>query len=92
VCPLAGSSFGRNNVQCTGFEWQVLSTDHFDISCYPERKAVAEQGADRAADRYMVTRDLSLLQERDRMGKGAALAVVGMEVSFGIFTYFLLSP
>jgi hypothetical protein len=48
-------------------------------------------GADRAADQYLVTRDPSLLQERDRMDNGAALAVVGMQVSLGLFMYFLLS-
>lgn len=48
-------------------------------------------GADRAADQYMVTRDPSLLDERDRMDRGAALAVVGMQVSIGFLTYFLLS-
>lgn len=48
-------------------------------------------GADRAADQYLVTRDPSLLQKRDKMDKSAALAVVGLQVTLGLFMYFLLS-
>lgn len=37
--------FGRNKVQYTEFQWQVLKTDHFDIYYYPEMEALAERGA-----------------------------------------------
>jgi hypothetical protein len=47
--------------------------------------------ADRAADQYLITRDPSLIQERDRNDASAALAVVGLQVSLGFFMYFLLS-
>ena len=45
-------SFGRNKVQYTEFEWQVLSTDHFDIYYYPEMKDLAERGAFFAEEAY----------------------------------------
>lgn len=37
--------FGRNKVQYTDFDWQILRTEHFDIYYYPEMKGLAEQGA-----------------------------------------------
>lgn len=37
--------FGRNKVQYTQFEWQVLKTEHFDIYFYPEMRELAERGA-----------------------------------------------
>jgi hypothetical protein len=37
-------SFGRNKVQYTAFDWQVLKTEHFDIYFYPEMKTLAERG------------------------------------------------
>jgi hypothetical protein len=37
--------FGRNKVQYTDFDWQVLRTDHFDIYYYPEMEELAEHGA-----------------------------------------------
>ena len=50
--------FGRNKVQYTDFEWQVLRTEHFDIYYYPEMKNLAEQGAFFAEESY------KLLQSR----------------------------
>ncbi len=44
--------FGRNKVQYTDFEWQVLKTDHFDIYYYPEMKELAERGAFFAEEAY----------------------------------------
>jgi hypothetical protein len=46
--------FGRNKVQYTNFEWQVLKTEHFDIYYYPEMKALAERGAFFAEESYKV--------------------------------------
>jgi len=37
--------FGRNKVQYTQFEWQILKTEHFDIYFYPEMRDLAERGA-----------------------------------------------
>lgn len=37
--------FGRNKVQYTNFEWQILKTEHFDIYYYPEMEELAERGA-----------------------------------------------
>ncbi len=37
--------FGRNKVQYTQFEWQILKTEHFDIYFYPEMRELAERGA-----------------------------------------------
>ncbi|MGA1361014.1 MAG: hypothetical protein ACO32Z_07495, partial [Gemmatimonadaceae bacterium] len=31
-----GGYFGQNHVQFRTFEWQVLTTEHFDIHYYPE--------------------------------------------------------
>lgn len=44
--------FGRNKVQYTEFEWQVLRTEHFDIYYYPEMKELAEIGAAFAEESY----------------------------------------
>lgn len=44
--------FGRNKVQYTQFEWQILKTDHFDIYFYPEMKELAERGAYFAEEAY----------------------------------------
>ena len=40
-----GFYFGRNKVQYTDFQWQILKTDHFDIYYYPEMEELAERGA-----------------------------------------------
>jgi len=44
--------FGRNKVQYTDFEWQVLRTEHFDIYYYPEMQQLAERGAFFAEESY----------------------------------------
>jgi hypothetical protein len=44
--------FGRNKVQYTAFDWQVLKTEHFDIYYYSEMKDLAEQGAYFAEESY----------------------------------------
>ncbi len=46
--------FGRNKVQYTDFQWQVLRTEHFDIYYYPEMEELAEQGAYFAEESYTV--------------------------------------
>jgi len=37
--------FGRNKIQYTEFNWQVLQTEHFDIYYYPEMEELAGKGA-----------------------------------------------
>jgi len=37
--------FGRNKIQYTEFDWQIMETDHFDIYYYPEMEDIAEKGA-----------------------------------------------
>ncbi len=37
--------FGRNKIQYTDFNWQVLQTEHFDIYYYPEMEELAGKGA-----------------------------------------------
>jgi Tol biopolymer transport system component len=44
--------FGRNKVQYTDFQWQILRTDHFDIYYYPEMEELAERGAYYAEESY----------------------------------------
>lgn len=45
--------FGRNKVQYTDFNWQVLKTEHFNIYFYPEMREVAEIGAAAAESSYV---------------------------------------
>jgi hypothetical protein len=47
-----GQYFGRNKIQYTNFDWQVLKTEHFDIYYYAEMKELAEQGAAIAEEAY----------------------------------------
>ena len=49
-----GYYFGRNKVQYTKFNWQILKTKHFDIYYYPEMKDIAEKGAKFAEDSYQL--------------------------------------
>jgi hypothetical protein len=49
-----GFHFGRNKIQYTSFEWQVLKTSHFDIYYYPEMQDLAEKGAQFAEESYAI--------------------------------------
>jgi hypothetical protein len=44
--------FGRNKVQYTDFDWQVLKTEHFDIYYYSGMNELARQGAFFAEESY----------------------------------------
>lgn len=44
--------FGRNKVQYSDFEWQILQTEHFQIYYYIEAKELAEIGAHYAEESY----------------------------------------
>jgi Tol biopolymer transport system component len=44
--------FGKNKIQYSDFEWQVLTTDHFNVYFYPEEKEVAEIAAHYAEESY----------------------------------------
>jgi hypothetical protein len=44
--------FGRNKVQYTEFQWDILKTEHFDIYYHPEMKDIAERGAYFAEEAY----------------------------------------
>jgi hypothetical protein len=44
--------FGKNKVQYTRFDWQVMTTDHFRIYFYQEEKEVARIAADIAEKSY----------------------------------------
>jgi hypothetical protein len=46
--------FGRNKIQYTDFNWQILKTEHFDIFFYPEMQYIAEIGAKYAEESYSV--------------------------------------
>lgn len=48
----SGYHFGRNKIQYSGFEWQILRTPHFDIYYYPEMEELAEMGAHFAEEIY----------------------------------------
>jgi Tol biopolymer transport system component len=49
--------FGKNKIQYTDFEWQVLTTDHFNVYFYPEEKEVAEIAAHYAEESYRFLED-----------------------------------
>lgn len=53
LAPLAAEAqyFGRNKVQYTDFDFQILSTDHFDVYHYP-REARAARLAAQMAERW----------------------------------------
>jgi Tol biopolymer transport system component len=44
--------FGKNKVQYTDFDWQVLITQHFEIYFYTEEKEIAEIAGNCAEDSY----------------------------------------
>jgi hypothetical protein len=44
--------FGQNKIQYSQFDWQVLTTDHFEIYFYPQEKEIAETAAQMAEDSY----------------------------------------
>ncbi len=46
--------FGRNKVQYTHFDWNVLRTEHFDIYYYTGMKELAERGANFAEESYKI--------------------------------------
>ena len=50
--------FGQNKIQYTDFEWQVLTTEHFNIYFYPEEKEIAETAA------YLAEESYTYLQEK----------------------------
>ncbi len=44
--------FGRNKIQYEQFDWQVLSTEHFDIYYYSEEESLAQAAANIAEDTF----------------------------------------
>lgn len=44
--------FGKNKVQYTSFDWQVMTTEHFKIYFYPEEEEVAAIAAKSAENSY----------------------------------------
>jgi Tol biopolymer transport system component len=44
--------FGKNKVQYTNFDWQVLTTRHFEIYFYTEEKEIAQIAASCAEESY----------------------------------------
>ncbi|MCD6162382.1 MAG: PD40 domain-containing protein [candidate division Zixibacteria bacterium] len=44
--------FGQNKVQYTNFNWQVLTSDHFNVYFYPEEERIAKIAAKLAEDSY----------------------------------------
>jgi WD40 repeat protein len=50
--------FGRNKVQYTDFDWQVMQTDNFDIYYYSEMQDLAERGA------YIAEESFKLLEDK----------------------------
>lgn len=46
--------FGKNKVQYTKFDWQVMETDHFKIYFYSEEEELAEIAARSAEEAYRV--------------------------------------
>ena len=46
--------FGKNKVQYTRFDWQVMTTDHFNVYFYSEEQEIARVAARIAEDSYRV--------------------------------------
>ncbi|MBL7030923.1 MAG: PD40 domain-containing protein [Candidatus Marinimicrobia bacterium] len=44
--------FGRNKIQFEQFDWQILSTDHFDIYYYPKEEKLAAIAANSAEEAF----------------------------------------
>jgi Tol biopolymer transport system component len=44
--------FGQNKIQYSQFDWQVLTTEHFEIYFYPQEKEIAESAAQLAEESY----------------------------------------
>lgn len=59
--------FGKNKVQYTDFEWQVLSTDKFDIYFYDSERELAEVAAEAAHDSYDYLADRFNHETRERI-------------------------
>lgn len=59
--------FGKNKVQYTDFEWQVLSTDKFDIYFYDSERELAEVAAEAAHDSYDYLSDRFNHEAKDRI-------------------------
>ncbi len=49
--------FGKNKVNYTDFEWQVLTTQHFKVYFYPEEKEIAEIAGNLAEKSYKILED-----------------------------------
>jgi hypothetical protein len=49
--------FGKNKVQYTQFDWQILSTDKFDIYFYGSERGLAEVAAQAAHESYSALSD-----------------------------------
>jgi hypothetical protein len=49
--PASAQYFGRNKVQYKQFEFEVITTEHFQVHFYPEARAAAEETA-RMAERW----------------------------------------
>lgn len=45
--------FGENKIQYTNFDWQVLTSSHFEIYFYTEEKEIAEIAASCAEESYL---------------------------------------
>ncbi len=50
--------FGQNKIQYTDFDWQVLTTEHYNVYFYPEEKDIAEAAA------YLAEESYTFLQEK----------------------------
>ncbi len=42
---LAQYHFGKNKIQYTNFQWQVMKTDHFEVYFYPQERELAQTAA-----------------------------------------------
>jgi len=63
--PASAQYFGRNKVQHKQFEFEVLTTDHFQVHFYPEARDAAEETA-RMAERWYAR--LSKILKHDLSG------------------------
>jgi Tol biopolymer transport system component len=65
AAPASAQYFGRNKVQHKQFDFEVLTTEHFQVHFYPEARAAAEETA-RMAERWYLR--LSRILKHDLSG------------------------
>ncbi len=76
--PVAAQYFGRNKVEYRNFDFQILSTEHFDIYYYPQEERAVRVAA-RLAERWYAR--LSVVFNH-QLSRRQALVLYGSQAEF----------